>query len=140
VIGARGIVNEPRPKKKIVRVTKRLFPGYVFLESEEEPAWEVLAKNVNILKPLGYDDCNKALRGPDLEFVSFLKFNKGFLGISKAIQVGARIQIIDGPLKDYEGRIVKLNRRRYAAEVVIDGAGIVPMVWLPYEVIGQRRV
>ncbi len=57
-------------------------------------------------------DNTKKLRGHDLEFIQWLKRQNGMIGISKAIQIGTKIKIIDGPLKKYEGNIIKINKRQ----------------------------
>jgi len=136
-IGAQGIVNEPRPWNKLVQVKRALLPGYVFMESDVEPDWKALKENSDILKPLAYDDGNMALRGRDLEFVFYLKYHGGFLGMSRAYKEGTRVRIIDGPLKAYEGSIVRLNTRRRSALIKIDEEGFVQNIWLPYELLGQ---
>jgi len=135
VIGTRAVSNEVRRGGALVPLVRPLLPGYVFLESEAEPDWKALRRRGGALRPLAYGDGRTALRGADLEFVSLFARYGGLLGVSRAAQVGGRIRIIDGPLKAYEGRILRLNRRRLSAEVRIEGEGISCAVWLPYEVI-----
>jgi len=135
VIPSRVLVNTVRPGGVLVREEQALLPGYVFLESPGEPDWRVIRQQGDVLKPLAYADGTQALRGRDLAFVRFLEGSGGFLGLSRAVQEGTRIRVLDGPLKAWEGSIIRVNRRRQAAEVRIDGEGIVHTIWLPYEVL-----
>ncbi|GAB6391893.1 MAG: transcription antitermination protein NusG [Treponematales bacterium] len=123
---------------KLVREPRALLPGYVFFENDREPDEKTLKANKYVYRLLRYDDGAAHLRGKDLDFIRLLFARNGVFGVSKAIQVGSRIKILDGPLKDYEGDIVRLNRRRQNAEVRIESEGFIHTVWLSYEVIEKK--
>jgi len=125
-VARRGeVTREPRP----------LIPGYVFFESDAEPDWKSMKKEcAYVYYPLRYSDASTALRGEDAAFVYWLR-REGVIGISKAVRVGTKIRIVEGPLKRYEGNIVTVNSRQKCVEVRIAGEGIVNTMWLSYEVI-----
>jgi transcriptional antiterminator NusG len=114
------------------------MPGYVFFESDSTPDWKTIAWIPAVYKPLSYADGVYALRGRDLEFVSSLMKNNGVYKISRAVADGSKIKIIDGPLKDFSGSIVKVNRRKGRALVKLEGEGIINEIWLGFELLLQQ--
>ena len=55
--------------------------------------------------------------------------------ISKAVKTGTKIKIVEGPLKEMEGMITKINSRQKCAKVTIKGGIVNTSLWLSYEVI-----
>lgn len=95
------------------------MPGYVFFDADTEPMWNRILKDSAVLKLLSYGDGEYALRGTDLEFIDWIKKNNGIIEMSSAVKVGSMIEFVAGPLKDMNGKIIKINRSRQA------GTGIV---------------
>jgi transcriptional antiterminator NusG len=121
-------------------VIRQLLPGYVFFSSENplnSLEWKQLSDEDYIYKPLSYGDGTKELSGSDLSFVQLLLRNNGLLDISKAVTEGSKARIIDGPLKELEGQIVKVNKRRRCAELEVDAMGIIGKVWLSFELLEE---
>jgi len=126
--------------RKVKTVLRPIIPGYIFLETEQALnyfEWKKICKVECIYYPLKYQDNQRKLRGKDLEFTHFLKRNKGIIKKSKAVEVGNKVKILEGPLKEFEGKIVKINRRKKYAAVKIEGEGIDKIIWLSYEIIGE---
>jgi transcriptional antiterminator NusG len=122
----------------IKNVLRSIIPGYVFFESEnllEIFFWRDICKIEYIYYPLKYADNEKCLRGKDLAFVNWLKVNKGIIKISKVTEIGKKIKILEGPLKNYEGNIIKINKRQKCVAIKLDGEGIENIIWLSYEYI-----
>jgi transcription antitermination factor NusG len=63
----------------------------------------------------------------------------GKFGISKAVLEGTKVKIIDGPLKELEGKIIKVNKRRKCAEIEIETFGTINKIWLAYELIEPKK-
>jgi transcription antitermination factor NusG len=120
---------------KRVKVKRPLLPGYVLFMAANEPDWAEFAIKAFIRYPLRYSDGGKALRGADLSFVNWLMSKKGLLRVSKAVEIGARVTIIDGPLKELSGKITRVNRRQRCAEVELGSDSILNKIWLSYELI-----
>ena len=118
---------------KFAKESRPIIPGYVFIEAENEPDWKEICKLKYVYKPLRYSGNRKKLRGNDFEFVKWLKGHNGKIKTSKAAKIGTKIKIIEGPLKELEGRIVKINKRQKCAGVKIEGDGIKNIIWLSYE-------
>lgn len=92
-----------------------LFPGYIFFGAEEltpefisklrsiKGFYRILPDNQNPLK----------FMGSGLEELKFLIQTGEVLGLSKVHFLPERkIKVISGPLKGYEGQIVKVNKKR----------------------------
>ena len=62
------------------------------------------------------------------------KYN-GILCISQVLQVGTKIQVIDGPLKDFEGMIVDVKKSRRVVAVQISESGHFQKIWCPVEYV-----
>ena len=96
---------------KWVKDFRSIIPGYVFFESVTEPDWNEIYKCKHIIYALHYSNNQKQLKGNDLKFVKWIKGNGGKIKVSKAMEIGRRIKIAEGPLKELEGKIVKINKK-----------------------------
>ena len=114
-----------RRRGMMVQTTPAVFPGYLFLEAEEELLlryqwhfrrtdgfYRFLASNRNI----------KPLSGRDLETVlHFIKKTGPLAGISQVyFDENSRIVVVDGPLAGLEGNIVKVDKRKRRAKIKLD--------------------
>ena len=104
---------------KIRQTRSRLLPGYVFFDAEALPNWQNIYAIEPVLRILQYDDGERILRGSDAEFVAWLKKYDGTIQLSHVIQVGTKLEFIDGPLKEMEGKIIKVNKSRKQVQVAI---------------------
>lgn len=117
----------------------RLLPGYVFFDSEVEPDWQSIHSCDAVLRILQYDDGERAMRDLDADFVAWLKKYNGTIEISHVMQAGTKLNFIDGPLKDIEGKIVKVNKNRKQVQVALGGEkSIIRTVWCSIEYIEEN--
>jgi transcription antitermination factor NusG len=124
-------------RRKPGRERRALLPGYVFFISEGEPRWEDVRKCRDVVRVLEYGDGSRSLRGKDLEFVKLLKQAPREIGIARAVEVGKKIRIIDGPFADCGGKIVKVNKRNRSAAVQIEGEDTTWTVWVSFEIVRE---
>lgn len=108
---------------KKVEYEQALFPGYVFMSTE---ALDTALVNATKKCRAFYHFLNnnadiQRLRGQDMEYLrNLLRFGES-QGISKAyFDQNQRIVIKSGPLTGFEGKIIKVNRKRGRATVKID--------------------
>lgn len=106
-------LNEQRP----------VYPGYVFLTTPQlDPEQAGLYRRVpGFQKWLGNAAKPQAMAREDLQILQqFLAYGE-VLGISR-VQYSSemRIQVIDGPLKGLEGRIIRVDKRKRRAHVRLD--------------------
>lgn len=59
----------------------------------------------------------------------------GKIGLLKALQVGDRIEIIDGILKQLHGTITKMDKRKRTIRIALDTEGAIREIWLAYDVV-----
>lgn len=115
-----------------------LFPGYVFFEVQAGSDVEIRTIYIDqdVFKVLYVDDEKKDWRlvDPDKSVAKQFFDMNGVIGFSKAyFDESAKIHILSGFLKDYEGRISRVNRRAKTAEIRIQVHGKVFFLWLGFE-------
>lgn len=135
-----------RRKGKWVPVQRPMLPGYIFLYVQEVKAHEcaqgsamVLTHRLpNVLQVLRYGDGTSVLRGRDQVFADWLWTQDGIIGISKAIRLGERVQIVDGPLKDLGGTIKSLDAHKRVAKIELDIVGSTQLLRLSFDYIDTK--
>jgi len=115
--------------------TRILLPGYIFAYSNSPLDIRLVNGLPYILKVLHYDDGDAVLRGRDREFAFWLVQHGGIVGISSAVIEGSRVKVVSGPLKELEGRIVKVDKRKQIAKVAFASYGTIKHFWLSFEVL-----
>ena len=115
-----------------------LFPGYIFFSTAEETIdlREVLRRDY-VFRLLTNPDGDWELRDGDREFVELLFTSGSVIGFSKAFYEGDTIRVVDGFLKNFEGSIIRLNKRARTAEVRIVFRGKAINMWLGYELLDK---
>ena len=93
-------------------VKKPLMQGYVFIFSDIKIEPRLISSVEDVIKLLRYQNGEYELLGPDLEYAEFISSNNGVIGISDIICVGKEVKVVSGPLEEYKGTIVKLDRRK----------------------------
>lgn len=113
-----------------------LLRGYVFYQTDRDVNLRELSRVDDVLRPLTYENGEWRLHGSDDEFARLLFQADGHIGLSMAyFDEGNRIRILEGFLKEYEGSIVRVNRRSKTAEVRLDFQDKEIRVWLGFELM-----
>lgn len=94
---------------------KPITPGYIFIYSKEKLVFEKDLNITNLYKILQYEDKTKELIGQDYEYALLIYTHNGCLETSKVMTSGSEVRIIDGPLKDLAGKIIKLDKHKKKA-------------------------
>ena len=119
------ILQEKR-KGKWEQREQILFPGYVFLYAKEEIEFKLIRKIPGLYKILDYESGFKELRGKDYEYSMWVYRHQGHIETSKVLTIGRTVKVIDGPLLDGFGTIVKLDKHKRR-------------IWVEFEFDGQMR-
>lgn len=130
-------VRMRRQGKMLEEEQVSLFPGYLFFRAAEDFEIRPLAYREDVFRVLHDARGDWRLKGEDESFASALFEQNGVIGLSKAYYEGDRIRIVDGMLKKYEGRILRVNRRSHTAQVCVGVAGQEVTVWLGFELIDK---
>ncbi len=109
-----------RKKGKTTNSLAPVFPGYVFVEAEtisHEVYW-ALRRSIGFFKFLRNNHDVKALSGEDRDLLlHFLKLGEVVEKSKVYFDENNKIRVTEGALKDLEGRIVKVDRRKKRAKV-----------------------
>lgn len=100
-----------------------VFPGYVFIESEnlENNVYWSLRTTPGFYRFLPENKDCKPLEGRDLALLNhFLSFGEVAEKSKVRFDENDRIQILEGPLKGLEGSIIKVDRRKGRVKVKLD--------------------
>ena len=131
-------------------VTEILFPGYVFMITEQpQLLYEELKKIPALTRLLGRcEEYFTPLSQADIQMMERLQnghsqIEKGGnleVGISKvAVEEGNRIQILSGPLKNMEGQIKKVNLHKRIVEVEMEFMRNRSLLHLGIEMVGKKN-
>jgi len=121
--------------------TAAVFPGYVFIEAEKDEIidhqWKFRHTD-GFFRFLKSNQNIRPLADRDLELVlHFIKRAGPIAGVSRVyFNNNARIVVIDGPLMGLEGRIIKVDKRKKRAKVMLDLYDDSFAIDLAFEVIG----
>ena len=128
-------------------VTEKLFPGYVFMISEQpQSLYEELKKIPTLTRILGRcEGYFTSLSEEDVRLMKKLQDGSGKKGslevdVSRiAVEEGSRIKVLSGPLMNLEGQIKKMNLHKRTAEVEMEFMGRKTVVYLGIEMV-ERMV
>jgi transcriptional antiterminator NusG len=133
-----------RRRGKQLKELVPLFPGYVFLASEDILAeldlfWSI-RRTEGFIRFLRESASPSPLSERDLVLIRrFISFGK-FADTSKVtFDENDRIVVLEGPLKGLEGRIAKVNRRKGRAKVLFDFYDTSYPVDLGFEVVERVK-
>lgn len=96
-------------------VERPMFFNYLFVYWDGEvertfPFLDVL-RIPTVVRILKYDDGSHSLKGKDLAFAKWIHMNDGHIKQSKVIyREGQRLHICEGPLKGFDGSVVKVDK------------------------------
>ncbi|MFP4329367.1 MAG: antiterminator LoaP [Spirochaetaceae bacterium] len=124
------------------KVLAPLFPGYIFIETEAITPELVrnLRSATGFLRILDSVAHPKPLAGDDLELVRhFLGFGEVVKESKVTFSEESRIEVIEGPLKGLEGRIVKVDKRKGRAKVRLDLYKDSFLVDLGFEILNDAK-
>ena len=137
VIAPVRILQEKR-KGRWLQKEQILFPGYVFLYSEEDLDIEFLKKVPGFYKVLGSDATLKELRNSDYEYSMWIYRHQGYLETSKVLTIGRTVKVIEGPLADGLGTIVKLDKHKRRVWVEFEFDNKLRLVSLSAECVEEQ--
>lgn len=109
-----------------------ILPGYVFFRADDafEPTFPLPEGIWRIVRTVD-GDCR--LTGRDQWFARWMLDQDGVIGLSAARQEGTKVRVQQGPLKDLEGYIVKIDRRNRSGQIALTVNGRELKVWLGFE-------
>lgn len=116
----------PKEKKikirsgKRVTVEEKIYPGYVLVQMNMEPdSWYVVRNTPRVTGFVGSDSTNPTPLS--FEEVESLMARMGAVEpkIKFDMKVGETVRIIDGPFKDYDGKVAEVDETRGRVKVMV---------------------
>ncbi len=106
---------------------KALLPGYVFLYTDLDFHPSIRRMSRHFFKYLSYELGSRQLYGNDKAYADWIYQHHGKIQPSRILTEGDRLRVIDGPLQDQVGTIIKLDKHKRR-------------VWVKIEFDGHQRV
>ena len=130
------IVRRKWVSGKCLEEIRDCLPGYVFAYFDEPVAdpGKLWAQD-GVLRLLGQREDGYLLQGEDLRFARMLLEKEGVIGIMKAYEEGDRIRLADTSLPGYSGEIVRVDRHRGRAQVLIRFDDREVKIWVGFDLI-----
>lgn len=118
---------------------KILFPGYVFLVSEQIEELCFRLKSINgLTKMIGTGDDIVPLSVEEVEFLKSFGREEQVVEVSYGLIENEEINIIDGPLKGMEGTIKRIDRHKRIAFLEIEMMGRKVETKVGLEIVSKR--
>jgi transcriptional antiterminator NusG len=116
----------PKEKKikiragKRVMVEEKIYPGYVLVEMIMEPdSWYVVRNTPRITGFVGADPTNPTpLSAREIESL-MERISEEAPKFKLDVKVGETVRIVDGPFKDYDGRVAEIDESRGRIKVMV---------------------
>lgn len=130
---------ERRKGKKLV-TDQPILPGYLMVSSEldlQDRTHEVrrVPGCYGFLRNL---DKTIALQGADMQYAAWIMGNKGMIKPSKVeFKEGQPIKVLEGPLMDMHGTILRVDKRSSRVLVAFEFANVIRKVSMPVEFVGS---
>lgn len=119
-----------------VRRKEVLFPGYLFFISDHVNELAGLLKSIpEFAKILGDEQTPIPLYSHETEFLRTHMNKDKVLEMSLGFLVGDRLVVTEGPLKDYKGKIVHIDRHKRLATLEIEFFGRMVKMKVGVEVV-----
>ncbi len=132
------IIQRKWIKGKCFEEVKDYLPGYVFLYTDDPlREFRVLWSVEGVFRLLGKREEGFLLCGEDARFADMLYANQGVIGILKAYEVGDRIFLTGDSLPGYEGEVVRVDRRKGRAQVLIHFDKKEIKLWVGFDLISK---
>ena len=112
-----------------------LFPGYVFIRADADCNLFQESRHRYVYRVLSDAEHDWRLSGSDASMAQRLFEVNGVIDYSKAYYENDRIRIADGFLKDYEGDIVRVDRRSRTVQIRVRLPEREVLVWLGFELL-----
>jgi len=110
-----------------------LLKGYVFLFVPAGTDISTLKAAKTAFRVLERENGRGLLSGSDRQYAKWVFSQGGLLDVSKAVNLGGKVKIIEGPLLDLAGNIKEYSKKNRNCHVQIEIVGKQLSVWLPFD-------
>ncbi len=122
-------------------VTKPMFPGYIFFDTKEVEDLFYRLKRVNgLTKILRTGTEFTPITEDEAEIIQRLGGKEHRVVISTGYKEGDRAVITEGPLKDFSGDILRIDRRKRTAVIAVSLLGEIREIKVGLKVLNKADV
>lgn len=122
LVPKRVLIEYKAGKKQ--RVIKKLFPGYVLVNTAMNPRVYYKLKNIpDLIRVLHYGEYYTRIPDEEMAEIRRLLGDRDIVDCSYVYLVNSRVVVKSGPLKGLEGLIKKFDRRKQRAKIVVNFMG-----------------
>lgn len=130
-------------KKEWHEVEKPLFPGYLFVDTDEiEPIMTGLKQFRQYTKLLKDGDVISPVKKEEQDFLALMMDKNHIVQYSEGFLIGDEVYITSGPLRKIPGWIKSVDRHRRTAKMeipILDGARRSKWDWEPLRVSAKKN-
>lgn len=128
--------EKKRMRGEWVTLKKVLFPGYVFMVTDDlEELYLQLIDVTGLTRLLGTGDEIVPLTSEEEEFLRRMGGEEQVVHMSEGIIEGAQVHVTDGPLQGMEGYIRKIDRHKRKAYLEVSMFGRIQSVQIGLEIV-----
>lgn len=122
------IFNIVVPKEKKIKIKNgkrrmvedKIYPGYVLVDMiMTEDTWYVVRNTPRVTRFVGTETTKPAPLSRDEIDALLARMEKKDTGFSIEFSAGDPVKIIDGPFKDYEGKVAEIDESRGKIKVLV---------------------
>lgn len=100
---------------------KLLFPGYLFMISDTPDELYQALKNIpDLTKVLRDDDYLIPIKEEEKAFLLHFGKEEHVVEMSYGYMEGEKVTITEGPMKDFDGKIIKIDRHKRTAVIEVE--------------------
>lgn len=108
---------------KRVEVEEKIYPGYVLVDMiVDDNSWYVVRNTPRVTGFVGAGTTPVPLTQSEIDFL-FSRMDSSKVEHDIAIDMGEMVTIIDGPFKDFEGKVSEVDKGRGKLKVLVNMFG-----------------
>ena len=108
---------------KRVEVEEKIYPGYVLVDMiVDDDSWYVVRNTLRVTGFVGSGTTPVPLAEKELEYI-FSRMKESDTVHEISIEKGEIVSIVEGPFKDYEGRVDEVDKARGKLKVLVSMFG-----------------
>ncbi len=108
-------------KRKIVE--EKIYPGYILIEMiVTDESWYIVRNTPNVTGFVGAGTTPLAISNEEIEILK-KRISQEEPEYKITVKIGDPVQIIDGPFKDFDGKVCEIDEKRGKIKVLINILG-----------------
>ena len=123
---------------KMVNRIRDLFPGYLFLYSEELLEMSRVRQIPGVIRCLRSSDENYHLAGADDAFAGYILEARGIIGKTRVLEKDHRLELGPEAFGGAKVSILKVDRRAQRMQIEIRFARQMIRTWIEYEIVHEE--